>query len=668
MRLLAAMVEQVSTLVTSSSTGGRNWFVEAVGIVVGQPLAGSVLTAPQPPHLNEGSWGLTPGQQICVAYYLDETYTPDPTKHGIYVVNDDAELTWTKLERQPRPASRTTGKGGDVVVVQGQRAFGLRLYPVEWEPGVVLYLQPERDLMARWLAQAIGATYSDETGSFDYTNPRMAPRIMIDLVERVRSLTLEQGYDLEQASPELIAEALTTLLGAGGGGGVPGPAGSSAYEVAVANGYTGDEQSWLLSLIGAQGPAGEPGADGANGVDGANGAPGADGRDGIDGAPGADGRDGADGAPGPAGPAGADGRDGVDGATGPAGPQGVQGDPGPAGPQGPAGNDGGPGAQGPAGPKGDTGDQGPQGLPGATGPQGPQGIQGERGLQGEQGLTGPAGSTGATGPAGTAATVTVGTTTTLSAGANATVTNSGTSTAAVLNFGIPQGAGANGPTTSSGLFLPGLVPDVNEIVHLPPIGVDGISGNVVISGSTSLTAECRYYVYFPVFVQEGMVGVSWGQASINVATAHTANGNGAFRFGIYSDNGSGTPGTLLKEMGTFSCTTTGIKTITMASPLVFASSGLHWVCWTFEGGSDSSLAPTVSGWALTDSVALYPLTSWTFATNTDFVLYGGSTTRTAGPLPTTAVLNPNSTSPAAITTFGTGNINGVPQLLLKRTA
>lgn len=80
------------------------------------------------------------------------------------------------------------------------------------------------------------------------------------------------------------------------------------------------------------------------------------------------------------------------------------------------------------GPKGDTGEPGPQGEPGAQGPQGPQGEQGAPGVQGDP---------------GDAATVTVGTVTTLSAGQSATVVNSGTSGAAVLDFGIPKGADAS---------------------------------------------------------------------------------------------------------------------------------------------------------------------------------------------------------------------------------
>jgi hypothetical protein len=71
----------------------------------------------------------------------------------------------------------------------------------------------------------------------------------------------------------------------------------------------------------------------------------------------------------------------------------------------------------------------------------------------EAGGTGPAGATGS------AATVTLGTVTTLAAGSPATVTNTGTPQAAVLNFGIPQGpAGAPGSgggsvgSTGSGSF------------------------------------------------------------------------------------------------------------------------------------------------------------------------------------------------------------------------
>jgi hypothetical protein len=55
----------------------------------------------------------------------------------------------------------------------------------------------------------------------------------------------------------------------------------------------------------------------------------------------------------------------------------------------------------------------------------------------QAGSTGPTGATGAT---GSAATVSIGTVTTGAPGTSASVTNSGTSSSAVLNFTIPQGA------------------------------------------------------------------------------------------------------------------------------------------------------------------------------------------------------------------------------------
>lgn len=162
--------------------------------------------------------------------------------------------------------------------------------------------------------------------------------------------------------------------GAQGDPGPIGPDGLSAYEVAVVNGFVGDEAAWLASLVGETGPQGDPG------------------------------------------PAGADGEPGIDGA---------QGDP------------GAPGADGlsayeVAVANGFIGDEAPwlASLVGATG---------------ATGATGPAGSTGAT---GTAATIAVGTVTTGAAGSSASITNVGTSSAAIFNFTIPRGD--TGSSGSSG--------------------------------------------------------------------------------------------------------------------------------------------------------------------------------------------------------------------------
>lgn len=89
--------------------------------------------------------------------------------------------------------------------------------------------------------------------------------------------------------------------------------------------------------------------------------------------------------------------------------------------------------------KGDPGPEGPAGPAGPAGPVGPAGPQGDAGPQGLQGEQGPQGIQGEPGPAGASATVAVGTTTTLPAGSNASVTNSGTASAAIFDFAIPQG-------------------------------------------------------------------------------------------------------------------------------------------------------------------------------------------------------------------------------------
>ena len=137
--------------------------------------------------------------------------------------------------------------------------------------------------------------------------------------------------------------------------------------------------------------------------------------------------------------------------TGAAGPTGPQGPAGATGTQGPIGLTGPQGAAGATGAQGSIGLTGPQGTTGAIGPQGAAGTNGTNGTPGAQGTAGTNGATGAT---GAAATISVGTTTTGAAGTNASVANSGNSSAAVFNFTIPKGAtgntGAQGPQGAPG--------------------------------------------------------------------------------------------------------------------------------------------------------------------------------------------------------------------------
>ena len=95
-----------------------------------------------------------------------------------------------------------------------------------------------------------------------------------------------------------------------------------------------------------------------------------------------------------------------------------------------------------------------RGAPGADstvpGPAGPKGDKGN-----DSTVPGPAGAAstipGPAGSAGAAASIAIGSVSALAAGATPTVVNAGTSSAAVLNFGIPAGAqGIQGQTGAPG--------------------------------------------------------------------------------------------------------------------------------------------------------------------------------------------------------------------------
>ncbi|MEE9355567.1 MAG: hypothetical protein V3U75_08255 [Methylococcaceae bacterium] len=69
------------------------------------------------------------------------------------------------------------------------------------------------------------------------------------------------------------------INGENGVDGSNGTNGASAYELAVANGFSGTEQAWQDSLKGADGTNGSNGINGTNGVDGVDGSNGVDGVD-----------------------------------------------------------------------------------------------------------------------------------------------------------------------------------------------------------------------------------------------------------------------------------------------------------------------------------------------------------------------------------------------------
>jgi len=114
-------------------------------------------------------------------------------------------------------------------------------------------------------------------------------------------------------------------------------------------------------------------------------------------------------------------------------------------------------------------------------------------------IPGPQGPIGPRGPVGTAATIAIGTTTTLPPGSQATVTNSGTSSNAVLNFGIPEG---NNTSTSiiSGNFISRSTQtfnNSNSVIELPiTMNSEGITINN--SGVISITKSGRYLINYGI--------------------------------------------------------------------------------------------------------------------------------------------------------------------------
>lgn len=139
---------------------------------------------------------------------------------------------------------------------------------------------------------------------------------------------------------------------------------------------------------------------------------------------------------------------------------------------------------------------------------------------------GPSGPTGAAGAAGAAATVSVGTTTTLAAGTSATVTNAGTSSAAIFDFGIPQGAtgpaggmvqiaqivASGTPSTITFSSIPGTY--TNLVVSL--FGRDTITGSSDLNVFLKINGDATAANYTAT---EGLFGTGSGTGSTSTASS-----------------------------------------------------------------------------------------------------------------------------------------------------
>ena len=154
---------------------------------------------------------------------------------------------------------------------------------------------------------------------------------------------------------------------------------------------------------------------------------------------------------------------------------------------------------------------------------------------------------GTPGAQGNAATIAVGTTTTLSPGSPATVTNAGTSSAAVFNFGIPQGTtgatGATGPGVAAGgvagqslLKVDGT--DYNTTWGTPPLATLATSAETVIAtvrNNTGATLTAGQVVYIS--------GAAGNRAAVALAQANleaTSSGTYGMVSAPIANNSDGT--------------------------------------------------------------------------------------------------------------------------------
>jgi hypothetical protein len=259
-----------------------------------------------------------------------------------------------------------------------------------------------------------------------------------------------------------------------------------------------------------------------------------------------------------------------------------------------------------------SGDQGPIGQ---TGIQGPQGIQG---IQGVQGVPGPA------------ATCDAGTTTTGAPGSAATVTNAGSTSAAVFNFTIPQGVvGPVGPAAYTVTTQDFVLPAVN------------LTATVTVQDAS--------------WVVPGQMVVVAGGYSLR-CTAKTGNtltlqniGSPATAIPIVSPSGNGLMGMLpntgqayFRDDGTYvvlpgnyygaDTTNSGAYAVTVASDFLLNPGVVVWVTPSNACGANPTLS--VNGTAVKpivnrDGIALSAneLSSKTFG-----VMYDGTNWRVITPL------------------------------------
>ena len=225
----------------------------------------------------------------------------------------------------------------------------------------------------------------------------------------------------------------------------------------------------------------------------------------------------------------------------------------------------------------------------------------------------PAGATGATGATGAAATIAAGTATGLAAGAAPTVTNSGSSSAATFDFGIPAGAtGATGPAGSAATIAVGTV----------TTGAAGSSATVTNVGSSSAAT-------FDFSIPQGADGTGSG----DVTGPGSSTDNAIARF-------DATTGKLLQN---------STVTVSDAGAIAAGSLTLTTDLAIADGGTGASTASAARTALNVDVAGTDNSTNVTLAGSLDYLTISGQTiTRNAIDLAT------DTTGTLAIASGGTG--------------
>ena len=176
---------------------------------------------PQPPYVNSDLWVADPNQHVLIMF-PDE---PMPTAYAL-VRNTDFEQVEVLGSQVVSVGCGGAGFGTPALWVGNNSGAGLGGFidPLVAATSFIPHSVTDAEVQISEYWEFSGTLSDEQTG------------ISVDTAKK--AFAVIDGFDLT---------------------GTPGPPGASAYEVAVAEGFVGDEAAWLASLDGPQGDPGPPG-------------------------------------------------------------------------------------------------------------------------------------------------------------------------------------------------------------------------------------------------------------------------------------------------------------------------------------------------------------------------------------------------------------------------